>query len=458
MGKPRHPRLSAQNRACERVLAEVLGETLVNRRPADRALAYCLKRNRQYGSRDRRFFSEAVFAVFRWWGWLRQLPDSSALRVGDNPGGDGQDSLRLEPRQSAVLLFAAILVDHPEGALDNLSVWAETLRIPESAWRPWSHLEQPEARFRSLARHLDCESGDFDWRDLLPNWAWRELAEPAPPSALEKLALWLQKRPPIWLRAQGAISAEGLAKILRRHEITAVPHPKLARVLKVEPSPVNLYTTEPFRRGMFEIQDLASQIIGLACRPQAGQRWWDACAGAGGKSLQLADLMQGRGTVVATDIRPRKLEDLRKRARRAGFSNLSTRLWEGKGASGKPASFDGVLVDAPCTCSGTWRRNPDARWTTARNDLEELSQLQLKLLRAAAEGVKRGGLLVYATCSIFERENRLVVERFLEQAPEFSLRPLAHPATGMLADGCLQVWPWEEDCDAMFVARMIRSQ
>ena len=169
--------------------------------------------------------------------------------------------------------------------------------------------------------------------------------------------------------------------------------------------------------------------------------------------------MKRRGTVVACDVRSYKLDDLRLRARRAGFPNIVTREWDGKPFHGKQADrFNGVLVDAPCSCSGVWRRNPDGRWTLPPEELTKTAELQQTILAAAAPAVRPGGVLVYATCSLFPVENGMVVEKFLAEHPEFTLEPFANPLTGEPTSGQLQIRSFDGDCDSMFVARMRRKE
>src|SRR5262249_51214626 len=150
-----------------------------------------------------------------------------------------------------------------------------------------------------------------------------------------------------------------------------------------------------FERGALEIQDLAAQAVALGCDPDPGDRWWDVCAGAGGKALHLATLMGGKGVVVATDVNAARLKEAARRARRSPLRNVTTKLWDGRRVAGKPRSFDGVLVDAPCSAIGTWRRNPDARWTTTRDAISRLGEIQSQILDAAAPGVRPGGTLFY---------------------------------------------------------------
>src|SRR5208283_4036928 len=155
----------------------------------------------------------------------------------------------------------------------------------------------------------------------------------------------------------------------------------------------DLYLTEPFQRGQFEFQDLASQLVGHACAPNPGETWWDVCAGEGGKTLHLADLMHNQGLVWATDRSARRLEVLKKRASRARLFNYRGAVWAGAVPGTRPSlptktKFDGILVDAPCSGVGTWQRNPHARWTAAPRDVRELAATQGALLAAVAGSVK----------------------------------------------------------------------
>lgn len=298
-------------------------------------------------------------------------------------------------------------------------------------------------------------SATFRDSDLVPEWVLPLLPPDFPAN---RFLADLRRRPPMWLRLQTR-DRDRLAAELQSCGLALRRHPRLANAFAVENPKVNLYTLDSFRRGEFEVQDLASQCIGLAAAPKPGERWLDACAGAGGKTLELADLMERTGTVVACDVRSYKLDDLRIRARRAGFPNIVTREWDGKPFKGKQAGgYDGVLVDAPCSCSGVWRRNPDGRWTLKPEDVEEAAALQQRILEAASTAVRSGGLLIYATCSLFPRENGGVVDAFLASHEEFALEPFEHPLTGEPCGGMLQVRSFDGDCDSMFVARLRRKE
>ncbi len=315
-------------------------------------------------------------------------------------------------------------------------------------------IRSPAGRAKGVLTALGASDavGAVGLTALLPSWAVPQIHCPRP---LSELMTWMQKRAPLWLRVQKG-SLEAVLQELSSLPVAAEPHPTLRWAIRILDFRVNLLESSLYRDGVIEIQDLASQAVGAICAPQPGERWWDACAGGGGKSLLLAQRMDGKGTVVATDARAWKLKELRRRARRAGFSNITTRRWNGRPLRPGHATFDGVLVDAPCSGSGTWRRNPGARWNVGPDDLTALVARQERLLHGAASGVKPGGRLVYATCSLFMAENEGVVQSFLRTHRDFRREDVVHPLTGEHASGCVTLWPWEGDCDAMFVACLRR--
>jgi len=187
-------------------------------------------------------------------------------------------------------------------------------------------------------------------------------------------------------------------------------------------------TTKAFRAGLVEIQDEGSQLVAALVGATPDMRVADFCAGAGGKTLALAMTMRNRGHLVACDVSPARLDAAQRRLRRAGVHNVERRVIEpgGKWLKRHAGSFDRVLVDAPCTASGTWRRNPAARLRLAPNDLAELLPKQAQILDQAAPLVRSGGRLVYATCSLFAEENEAQVSAFIARHPEFAPLPLEH--------------------------------
>lgn len=209
--------------------------------------------------------------------------------------------------------------------------------------------------------------------------------------------------------------------------------------------------------GQFEVQDVASQAVTLVSAPASGSDWWDACAGAGGKAVHLADFIGQDGKVLATDIRPEALHECKKRSRAGGISIIRMQLHDLAKDAPFTKEFDGVLVDAPCAGWGTWSRNPDARWRSDPRDPAQKRNLQLRMLKNAAQCVKPGGALIYSACTFTREETTEVIERFLLEHPGFALEPFAHPLTGETTNGTLQIWPWEGPGDGMFIARLRRG-
>jgi len=214
----------------------------------------------------------------------------------------------------------------------------------------------------------------------------------------------------------------------------------------------DLFLTEQFHKGAFEIQDLASQWVSWVAAPKPGELWWDACAGEGGKTLHLAALMQNKGVVWASDRSERRLTVLAKRAKRAELFNI--RIAEG---TPRGSNYDGVLVDAPCSGLGTWQRNPHARWTTHPEDVQELAHVQMKLLKSAAVKLKPGGRLIYAVCTLTRSETVDVAKAFAAAHPHFTLLPVTPPdskepaAPDPESPGYL-LWPQAVHSNGMYVA------
>lgn len=213
-----------------------------------------------------------------------------------------------------------------------------------------------------------------------------------------------------------------------------------------------------FQEGLVEIQDEGSQLIALLVDAQPGMRVVDYCAGAGGKTLAIAMTMQNKGHIVACDVSAPRLEGAIKRLRRAGVHNAERHLLEpgDKWLKRQAQKFDRVLVDAPCSGTGTWRRNPDARTRLRETDLAELTQKQAMILDQAQKLVKPGGKLVYATCSMLNDENEAQVEAFLARYPMFERLPIETPAA--LRGPALRLSPRVHGTDGFFAAVLQRRE
>ena len=213
----------------------------------------------------------------------------------------------------------------------------------------------------------------------------------------------------------------------------------------------NLFDTEEFRSGLFEIQDEGSQLICEKLDVKPGEVIWDMCAGGGGKSLALAGLMQNKGRIIATDIRIKKLEDLKKRARRGGVTNIFPadlqRVSEIREV--KKRGIDKILIDAPCSGTGTLRRNPDVKWKLTEESLLQHHQEQVKIIEKALPYLRPGGRIYYVTCSLEPLENEEVVNEVLMKHPELVKIPF-----GSELDGFFRLYPHRDGTDGFFLAQV----
>jgi 16S rRNA (cytosine967-C5)-methyltransferase len=216
-------------------------------------------------------------------------------------------------------------------------------------------------------------------------------------------------------------SRENLAAALAEEGFEAQPTPRSASGLRLSgATTAKLSASKLFLEGHFEFQDEAAQVCAELCAVKPGQRVLDYAAGGGGKTLALAALMQNKGEIIAHDISAARLAMLPPRAERAGVTIAKT-------STNKPSGlFDVVLLDAPCSGTGTWRRQPELRVRLTPERLAELAALQAELLVKAASFVKPGGKLVYATCSVLPRENEEQIARFLAAHPAFTATPFFH--------------------------------
>ncbi len=326
----------------------------------------------------------------------------------------------------------------------------EVSRLVFSYYR-WQGWLDPRRRLESqLKRAAELASGfaerpeTFSDEKLLtrslPAWASGEI---------EVAASWvraIQAEPILWLRARRGAAGE-LAAALRQAKACGLPDAVWYF------GDQDLFHRKEFQTGRFEIQDISSQAVSILCDPQPGQTWWDACAGEGGKTLHLAELMENKGLIWATDRAEWRLKRLKARAARARCFNYRAAFWDGGERLPTRTRFDGVLVDAPCSGIGTWQRNPHARWTTTPEDVRELAEIQKRLLLHAAAAVKPGGRLVYAACTLSRSETQGVAEDIDAQLAGFEPLPLPD----LVQPGrpsAPRRWFWPEDLrgNGMFVA------
>lgn len=226
---------------------------------------------------------------------------------------------------------------------------------------------------------------------------------------------------------------------------------------------LSLASLPMLRNGEVEIQDEGSQLVATLVDARPGERVVDFCAGAGGKTLAIATQMANEGRVIACDVLANRLKRGAERFRQAGLHNIETRVLtseKDRWVKRHKGMFDRVLVDAPCSGTGTWRRNPDARWRALGGGLDNLLPLQANILASAARLVKPGGRLVYATCSMLPEENEEQIAAFLAAYPAFQVVPLRDVAP-QLTDSAhpdyLSLTPARHDTDGFFAAVMQRE-
>jgi 16S rRNA (cytosine967-C5)-methyltransferase len=405
--------INQQTRLAAEILETLTPHVLEHRHPADRVLLRFFKNRHELGSRDRRFLSECFFSYFRWLGWTRPL--------------------NLKPLEAAALSWL----------LDRTDLHVALQAAAKPNWTPLGGKTLDEKR-AALALWFPNLQG-LEKADLI----FPEFGKSVdfPEGGADLFYETLQQRPPTWLRLRD----EAFKQILTGADIAFKEHVQASGAVSVD---AGTSLGKLGHGGQYEVQDVASQAVAMIAAPAVGSDWWDACAGAGGKTLQMADLIGPEGKILATDLRSEALHECKKRARAGGISNVRMQLHDL--AKDKPFTkvFDGVLVDAPCSGWGTWSRNPDARWRTDPRDPAQKRNLQVKMLHNAAQCVKSGGVLVYAVCTFTREETAGVLERFLPEHPEFTLDPFTHPLTGKPVDGTLQIWPWEGPADGMFIARL----
>jgi 16S rRNA (cytosine967-C5)-methyltransferase len=355
-----------------------------------------LRGDRRLGSRDRRLYRELIYTVLRYLPWIEPLLDSSP--------------------DDAVARAAWLASDTPAFRAFREAVAGGFPPCPSAT------LEK--------ARILGSDAGA-----LTPAWMREECPEALIPPLLDVLL----SRAPLWIRLQTG-DEDSVFGEFERLGWAWRRSPLLPGAVAL-PMDASVQRTDSYRLGRIEIQDVGSQLVLDSVGVAPGGQWLDACAGAGGKTLQLASLLGPDGRVTARDARSGPLAELSARAARAG---LEGRIQTGMSAD-PTGGYDGVLVDAPCSGSGTWRRSPHLKWMTTERSIKQAATLQLELLRANLTRVKSGGMLVYATCSLCRSENESVVEAFLGE--NTSVEPVV---------GGRRLLPQSHDGDGFFVASFRR--
>lgn len=358
------------HRSLVQAVIETLQQIFVEGVYADRAVEQVLKQNPRWGSRDRRFIAETIYEMVRWW---RLISESSS----------GSES-------NFYQLFA---------------VWQILKGVELPDWEEFSGIDAEEILKNSEQVKLIRK-----YRESIPDWldelGSKELGE----VIWEKEVHELNKEAHVVLRVNTIkTNQEDLQIKLQSQNIETELRNGFIVLLKRQ----NLQQLDEYKQGLFEIQDASSQLIAPFLQLKEGMTVIDACAGAGGKSLHIAAMMNNKGKIISMDVEERKLVELKKRADRAGVSIIQTLLINETTIHKFKNSADRLLLDVPCSGLGVLRRNPDAKWKLNLEFIDQIKQTQQKIICDYSEMLKPGGIMVYATCSILPSENQDQVAQFL---------------------------------------------
>lgn len=393
-----------------------LNTIFVDRRYADKVVEHAFKTHPKWGSRDRRIFAESVYEIVRHWRWYWHaagLPDRE----------HAHRELLSEERLWQVWAAYWVLSDQELPFFDELNA------VRRGAILERSKQEVPETV-----------------RASIPDWMETRLSR-------ELQSSWPAIRATLNTPAEVFLRVNTLKTERRTLKTRLAQEGFMTEVLKEIPTAIqmrqryNVFSMAAFKEGLFEVQDASSQRVAPFLQVEPGMKVVDACAGAGGKTLHLAALMQNKGKIIALDVHDWKLTELRRRAARAGVDVAETRVIEGTKTLKRLAGYaDRLLLDVPCSGLGVLRRNPDAKWKLSEAEIDRLIIEQQDILSRYCALVKPGGKLVYATCSILPSENENQVQTFLS----------THGEDWTLEEE-LKINPAETGHDGFYAARLVRK-
>jgi len=345
---------------------------------ADKVIQQLLKRDKRWGSRDRAFVSETTYDIVRWKRLYAEIAEVKEPFTRDN----------------LWRMFA---------------VWATLrgIKLPD-----WTYFENTPTR--KIKGRFDELSKIRKFKESIPDWL-DELGEKELGSTVwNKEIAALNEQADVVLRVNTLkTTKEKLQAELFDQDIESEFLPDYPNALKLKER-ANVFLTEQFKNGLFEVQDASSQLVAEFLNVKPGMRIVDTCAGAGGKTLHIASIMENKGQIIAMDIYENKLHELKRRAKRNGVHNIETRSIDSSKVIKKLYDkADRVLIDAPCSGLGVLKRNPDAKWKLQPDFIEKIKITQQDILQQYSKMVKVGGQLVYATCSILPSENQNQVDKFL---------------------------------------------
>lgn len=351
---------------------------------ADKVIERLLKAHKKWGSEDRKVVSEIFYNIIRWKKRLEYY-----IGEGAKPGNIYR------------LIIAYLL-------------WSQTHYKKFEEFEGIKIADILTKLKKGTVPNKSFEHSIPDWlvetleKELGKNW--------------EREMIALNEQAPTILRANSLkVSAKHLVEELKAENVESFTINGFKDAIQLEEKK-NVFLTSAFKDGMFEVQDAGSQKIGEFLDVKPGMRVVDACAGAGGKTLHLAAMMENKGQIIALDIHGWKLVELKRRAKRAGAHNIETReINDNKVIKRLHEKADRLLIDAPCSGLGVLKRNPDSKWKIDQDFIDRIRKEQETILNDYAKILKKGGKMVYATCSILPSENNEQVENFLKNNPNFKL-------------------------------------
>ncbi len=416
---------------------ELLDEVLDTDRPADGVLSAYFRPRRYIGAGDRRSISDQVWRVLRHrarlgWSLGTDHPTGRLFIAANLVRGEGKNIDAIMGLYSGAKNGPGTLAAHEKRMIERVPT-KDVATAPREVKLecPWWLLEKFDAAFGAEA---DNELGALDSEAAL------DLRVNTLKATRDDIV--------------ASLKADG-------RDPKPTPYSPLGVRLAAR---ISLGDHAGFKDGMFEVQDEASQLCAQLVDAKPGMNVMDLCAGAGGKTLAMAATMQNKGRLIACDVSVGRLERSKLRLRRSGVHNATLRILEEKDkwVKRQAGTFDRVLVDAPCSGTGAWRRNPDARWHLKPENLESLRTTQDSVLEQGAPLVKLGGRLIYATCSLLPEENTQRVEAFLAGHPAFKPVPIAEVWASVLPTPCpttenfLTLTPYRYGTDGFFVAVLER--
>ncbi|MGD1044511.1 MAG: 16S rRNA (cytosine(967)-C(5))-methyltransferase RsmB [Bacteroidota bacterium] len=399
---------------------ELLGIILNSKKPADVLIDTFFRSHKYLGSHDRKFVAETTYGTLRHLRKCELMVTSAMAELGE--------ALFEEDK----ILFLVIAYLSLQGRMqsvtpEDVSSKLKSTRLTEKMAHILNTFAKPVAiPTISAAVRIGIEYS-------FPDWMVQKLIEQYGESEVEKICASLNEQAPITVRVNTLKTTVEQCQTELGKQGFETTKTVLSPIGLNLAKRINVFSLPVFRDGWFEVQDEGSQLLPFLIDPKPNAKLLDVCAGAGGKTLEFAALMKNRGEIFATDINSYRLEELRKRTKRAGAQNVRVQEIQAIEDLNEQYShfFDIVFVDAPCSGLGTIRRNPGMKWMVTEQTVNEVSDKQKSILHSSALLVKSGGRIVYATCTLLRQENEDVVEEFMVRHSEFKL---------VEANGLLNKW------------------